>query len=64
MAVRALILALALSGCSTLESVGVGGEPRIYCRQGEAVLDDRLLGPDHARLSVVRRIMDADPLCQ
>ncbi len=59
----AIIMAFLLAGCSTLESVGIGGEPRIYCRQGEAVLDDRLLGPDQARLSVVRRISDADPIC-
>jgi len=56
------VLAL-LAGCSTLESAGIGGEPLIYCRAGEAVIDDRLVGPDAARLSLVRRIKDADPLC-
>lgn len=58
------ILALALlAGCDTLHSAGVGGEPMIYCREGKAVLDDRIVGPDSARLSVLRRIKDADPLC-
>ena len=58
-----IILALLLTGCDTLHSAGIGGEPRIYCRQGEAVLDDRIIGPDAARLSVVRRIPDGDPVC-
>ena len=58
------MFAALLAGCSTLESAGIGGEPRIYCRQGVAMLDDRLIGPDQARLSVVRRIKDADALCK
>jgi hypothetical protein len=55
--------ALLLPGCSTLERYGIGGAPTVYCRGGLAVLDDRLLGPDQARLSLVRRVADADRLC-
>ena len=59
----AILLAALLAGCSTINDYGIGGEPRVYCRKGEAVLDDRIVGPDHSRLSMVRRIKDADPLC-
>jgi hypothetical protein len=59
-----LILLLLFSGCSTLNRHGIGGEPLLYCRQGEAVIDDRLFGPDSARVSVVRRFADGDALCK
>jgi hypothetical protein len=60
-----LVLAIVLlSGCSTLNRYGVGGEPTLYCRRGEAVIDDRLFGPDTARVSVVRRFADGDALCR
>jgi hypothetical protein len=60
-----VILALfLLSGCSTLNKYGIGGPPTLYCRKGEAVIDDRLAGPDTARLSLVRRFADGDPLCK
>lgn len=61
MIVLAMIL---LSGCSTLNRYGIGGEPLLYCRKGEAVIDDRLAGPDSARVSVVRRFADGDALCK
>ena len=56
--------ALLLPGCSTLERYGIGGPPTIHCRGGHAVLDDRLRGPEQARLSFVRRVADADRLCE
>jgi uncharacterized protein YceK len=60
-----IVLAVVLlSGCSTLNRYGVGGEPLLYCRKGEAVIDDRLIGPDTARVSVVRRFADGDALCR
>lgn len=60
-----LILAAALlAGCSTLNDYGIGGAPMLYCRGGEAVIDDRIVGPDEARLSFVRRFQDGDALCQ
>lgn len=58
------LVAVLLSGCSTLERYGIGGAPLIFCRQGVAVIDDRIAGPDSARLSLVRRIKDADALCK
>lgn len=61
----ALLLCVALLvGCSTLNEYGIGGVPLIYCRQGAAVLDDRIVGPDSARLSFVRRLKDGDALCK
>jgi uncharacterized protein YceK len=60
-----IVLAIVLlSGCSTLNRYGIGGEPLLYCRRGEAVIDDRLIGPDTARVSVVRRFTDGDALCK
>lgn len=59
-----LLLCVFLAGCSTLEGAGIGGEPKLYCRKGEAVIDDRIVGPDRARFSVVRRFKDGDPLCR
>lgn len=56
---------LLLSGCSTLAEYGIGGPPRLLCdQQKQAVLDDRLIGPDQARVSVVRRFEDGDKLCR
>jgi hypothetical protein len=64
-AASAFVLAvLLLSGCSTLNRYGIGGPPTLYCRKGEAVIDDRLAGPDNARLSLVRRFADGDGLCK
>jgi hypothetical protein len=56
--------ALLLPGCSTLNDYGIGGEPLLFCRKGQAVLDDRIVGPDEARVSVVRRFKDGDGLCK
>jgi hypothetical protein len=58
-----ILVGLTLAGCSTLNSYGIGGEPMIYCRKGQAVIDDRIVGPDGARLSLVRRFADGDALC-
>jgi len=60
------LLAVALTGCSTLNSYGVGGEPRIACytRDNTAILDDHVVGSDSVHASVVRRITDADALCK
>ena len=56
---------LALSGCSTLAEYGIGGPPRLMCgTDGLAALDDRIVGPDAARLSLVRRFADGDKLCK
>ncbi len=54
----------ALASCSTLHPYGIGGEPLLYCRNGEAVIDDRIAGPDTARLSIVRRFPDGDSQCK
>ena len=59
-----LLALLPLAACSTLNRYGIGGEPLLYCRKGQAVLDDRLAGPDGVRLSVVRRFADGDALCK
>lgn len=53
-----------LAGCSTINGLGIGGEPLLYCRGGKAVIDDRIIGPDQARLAVVRRFADGDQLCR
>ena len=59
-----IFYAVALSGCSTLNNLGIGGPPGLLCnRKGEAVIDDRLFGPDAARLAINRRFADGDPLC-
>lgn len=52
-----------LAGCGTLNDLGIGGAPLLYCRGGKAVIDDRIAGPDEARLSVVRIFKDGDALC-
>ena len=58
------VAAFVLSGCSTLASYGIGGPPRLMCgTDGKAVIDDRLVGPDAARLSLVRVFTDGDKLC-
>ena len=56
-------LALLLSGCSTLADYGIGGPLTILCREGKAEAEDRIAGSDQARLSVMRRLKDADRLC-
>ena len=61
-ALAALALLL-LSGCSTLANYGIGGPLTILCREGKAEAEDRIAGSDQARLSVMRRIKDADRLC-
>jgi hypothetical protein len=58
-----ILAACLLAGCSTLNRYGIGGEPLLYCRKGQAVIDDRIAGPDQARLAFVRRFKDADALC-
>lgn len=64
-AVLALLALGLLSGCSTLASYGIGGPPRLMCStDGQALLDDRVVGPDAARLSLVRRFADGDKLCR
>jgi len=59
------LAAILLSGCSTLAEYGIGGPPALMCDQKQrALLDDRIAGPDQARLSLVRRFEDGDPLCR
>ena len=55
---------LALVGCSTLASYGIGGPPEIVCRNGLAWIDDRIVGSDGVRLSAMRRFADGDRLCK
>lgn len=60
-----LALCLFLPGCSTLADYGIGGPPALMCDQQKlAVIDDRLVGPDQMRLSLVRRFKDGDSLCK
>jgi hypothetical protein len=60
-----LVIALFLPGCSTLNEYGIGGPPSLLCdSKGQAVIDDRLIGPDAARVSMVRRFKDGDTLCK
>ena len=58
----ALVLWL-VTGCSTLNRYGIGGPPRLMCSADGALLDDRIAGPDAVRLSLVRRFVDGDRLC-
>ena len=60
-----IFLSLILSGCSVLNGVGIGGEPRLVCqyRDGVAMIDDRIAGSDGMRLSFVRRFTDGDFAC-
>ena len=59
-----LIMSALLAGCSTLAEYGIGGPPVLLCdRSSRAMIDDRIAGSDSARLSVVRRFEDADPMC-
>lgn len=59
-----VLMAVLLAGCSTLNRYGIGGAPLLMCRNGQALLDDKIAGTDEARLSAVRRFRDADALCQ
>jgi hypothetical protein len=67
MARTLIILALAalLAGCDTLNSYGIGGEPRLICtyRDAKASIDDRVAGSDKVHGSIVRRFEDGDSLC-
>jgi hypothetical protein len=54
---------LLLPACSTLNRYGIGGDPLLTCRKGEASIDDKLVGTDAARLTVLRRFKDGDALC-
>lgn len=56
--------ALLLPACSTLNEYGIGGPPLMFCRNGLAYIDDRIAGPDGARVSVIRRFEDGDELCK
>jgi hypothetical protein len=59
-----LLAVLLLSGCSTLNRYGIGGAPLRMCDSaGRLWIDDRIVGPDGARLSVMRRFADGDALC-
>jgi uncharacterized protein YceK len=60
-----LVLALAaLSGCSTLNNHGIGGQPSLVCsKSGKAHIDDRLIGSDDVHLTIIRRFEDADSVC-
>lgn len=58
------ILALALAGCSTMNDLGVGGEPRLACsKAGRSFIDDKLVGSTGVHLSVVRAFPDGAELC-
>ena len=61
----ALALAGLLAGCNTLNSAGIGGEPKLLCsfRTGKAVLDDRIAGTDRVSVTVARAFADGDQLC-
>ena len=61
--ILAAIALCVLSGCSTLADYGIGGPLTILCREGKAEAEDRIVGSDQARLSVMRRLKDADALC-
>lgn len=60
----AVAVGLALTGCSTLNDLGIGGEPLIFCRKGQAVIDDKIVGSEASRVTVLRRIKDADAVCR
>jgi len=65
-AVLAAILPL-LGACSTLNSAGIGGKPRLSCEwsTGHAEIKDGLIGFNggQAQLAMVRRFEDVDALC-
>lgn len=64
MKLLALILLAALSGCSTINNLGIGGAPVLACsKSGKAFIDDKLAGSADVHGSVVRRFADADALC-
>lgn len=58
------LLMLWMSGCSALNSYGIGGPPRLACASGGAAIDDRIVGSDDMHLSMFRRFSDGDPLCK
>ena len=58
-----LLAAVLLTGCGTLNSLGIGGEPKNTCANGVASIDDRIAGSDQVRVSVIRRFRDGDKLC-
>ena len=58
-----LLAAVFLTGCGTLNSLGIGGEPELTCAKGAASIDDRIAGSDRVRVSVIRRFRDGDKLC-
>jgi hypothetical protein len=58
-----IVLLAALSGCSTLNRYGIGGDPKLACVKGAAFIDDKIAGTDKVRLSVVRRFEDVDAAC-
>lgn len=60
-----ILIGPALSGCDTLNSYGIGGEPELVCkyRDGTAAIDDRIAGKDAMHGSMIRRFKDADELC-
>jgi hypothetical protein len=61
----AILLLTSLAGCSTLNGLGIGGEPRLMCsfRDGRAYIDDKLAGTDKVRGSVLRAFEDGASLC-
>jgi hypothetical protein len=63
--ILAVLCIAALAGCSTLNELGIGGEPKLMCsfRDGHAVIDDKLAGSSNVAASVVRRFADGDSLC-
>ena len=58
-----LIPALLLPACSTLNNYGLGGPPRQACMDAKAYIDDKLIGSDGVRLSLMRRFKDGDGSC-
>lgn len=68
---RTILIALAcaaafsLAACDTLHSAGIGGEPTLFCRarDGTGHLEDKVAGPDSARVAVNRRFRDGDLTC-
>jgi hypothetical protein len=60
----AVLASTALCGCSTINSAGIGGQPRLVCKSdGSAAIDDRLLGSDRVSLGLVRAFPDGASLC-
>ena len=60
-----LCLCVAISGCDTLNSYGIGGAPQLLCRPGQqAVIDDKLLSTESFSLSVIRKFEQGNSLCK